>query len=38
MKSIQQLIALGLMIFLSINVATAQRGNKSQDAETMAKA
>ena len=36
MKSLQKLIALGLMIFFSINLATAQDGDKNRTPETRA--
>lgn len=36
MKSIQKLIALGLMVFLTINVVIAQRGNKNVTPEVRA--
>ena len=36
MKFIQKIMALGLVICLSINIATAQRGNKVQDPEAYA--
>lgn len=36
MKSIQKFIALGLMVFLSINIATAQRGNNNVTPEVRA--